>query len=55
MEDMGIQTVRVNQANVEEWRRIIEEQYPEIRRRRDIDVELFDAMLALLDEYRATH
>jgi TRAP-type transport system periplasmic protein len=55
MENMGIQTVRVNQANVDEWRRIIEEQYPEIRRRRDIDVELFDAMLALLDEYRATH
>jgi len=55
MQNMGIQTVPVNRADVESWRRVIEEQYPELRRRRDIDVELFDAMLALLDEYRATH
>ncbi|HUF73477.1 MAG TPA: TRAP transporter substrate-binding protein DctP [Gammaproteobacteria bacterium] len=55
MESMGIETVPVNRADVESWRRIIEEQYPELRRHRDIDVELFDAMLALLDEFRATH
>jgi TRAP-type C4-dicarboxylate transport system substrate-binding protein len=55
MQNMGIRTVPVNRADVESWRRVIEEQYPELRRRRDIDVELFDAMLALLDEYRATH
>lgn len=55
MESMGIETVPVNRADVESWRRIIEEQYPELRRRRDIDVDLFDAMLALLDEFRATH
>jgi TRAP-type C4-dicarboxylate transport system substrate-binding protein len=53
MESMGIETVPVNQADVDDWRRIIEQQYPELRRRRDIDVELFDAMLALLDDYRA--
>jgi TRAP-type C4-dicarboxylate transport system substrate-binding protein len=55
MESMGIETVLVNRADVESWRRIIEEQYPELRRRRDIDVDLFDAMLALLDVFRATH
>jgi Mlc titration factor MtfA (ptsG expression regulator) len=53
MEDMGIETVSVNRADVEAWRDVIEAQYPDIRRRRDIDVELFDEMLALLDEYRA--
>lgn len=55
MASRGIRTVSVNRADVEDWRRLIEAQYPEIRRRRDIDVELFDAMLALLDEYRSTH
>jgi TRAP-type C4-dicarboxylate transport system substrate-binding protein len=55
MEDMGIETVSVNRADVEAWRDVIEAQYPDIRRRRDIDVELFDEMLALLDEYRATN
>ena len=55
MADMGIATVPVNDADVEVWRRIIEEQFPEIRRRRDIDVALFDEMLALLREFRATH
>lgn len=54
MAEMGIATVPVNDADVEVWRRIIEEQYPEIRRRRDIDVALFDDMLALLREFRAT-
>ena len=54
MADMGIETVPVNSADVEVWRQIIEEQLPEIRRRRDIDVALFDEMLALLREYRAS-
>jgi TRAP-type C4-dicarboxylate transport system substrate-binding protein len=54
MADMGIETVPVNDADVEVWRQIIEEQLPDIRRRRDIDVALFDEMLALLREYRAT-
>jgi TRAP-type C4-dicarboxylate transport system substrate-binding protein len=55
MEGMGIQTVSVNRADVESWREVIEAQYPDLRRRRDIDVNLFNEMLALLDEYRATH
>jgi TRAP-type C4-dicarboxylate transport system substrate-binding protein len=54
MEGMGIQTVSVNRSDVESWRKVIEAQYPDLRRRRDIDVDLFDEMLALLDEYRAT-
>jgi TRAP-type C4-dicarboxylate transport system substrate-binding protein len=55
MEGMGIQTVAVNRADVDSWRAVIEAQYPDLRRRRDIDVNLFDQMLALLDEYRATN
>ena len=55
MAGMGIETVPVDDADVVIWRQIIEEQFPEIRRRRDIDVALFDEMLALLQEYRATH
>jgi len=54
MAGMGIETVPVNDADVEIWRQIIEEQFPEIRQRRDIDPALFDEMLALLREYRAT-
>ena len=54
MTDMGIETVPVDSADVEVWRQIIAEQFPEIRGRRDIDVELFDEMLALLQEFRAT-
>lgn len=53
MADMGIETVAVNPSDVAVWRREIEALFPKIRRRRDIDVELFDEMLALLDEYRA--
>lgn len=53
MANMGIETVTVNPADVEGWRRIIEAQYPDIRRRSDIDVELFDEMLALLEEFRS--
>jgi len=53
MSRMGIETVPVNSADVEDWRDVIEAQYPELRRRRDIDVALFDEMLSLLDEYRA--
>jgi TRAP-type C4-dicarboxylate transport system substrate-binding protein len=54
MTRLGIETVPVNGADVETWRDLIAAQYPEIRRRRDIDVELFDEMLALLEEFRAT-
>lgn len=54
MEDMGIETVSVNRADVESWREVIEAQYSELRSRRDVDADLFDEMLALLDEYRST-
>ena len=54
MANMGIATVPVNRADVDTWREIIEAQYPEIRRRRDIDVVLFDEMLSLLSEFRTT-
>lgn len=53
MARMGIETVPVDSADVEVWREVIEAQYPELRRRRDIDVRLFDEMLGLLDEYRS--
>ena len=53
MAEMGIETVAVNRADVEGWRAVIEAQYPDLRKRRDIDVALFDEMLALLDEYRS--
>jgi TRAP-type C4-dicarboxylate transport system substrate-binding protein len=55
MANMGIETVPVNGADVEVWRQIIEEQFPAIRLRRDIDTGLFDEMLALLQDYRSTH
>jgi TRAP-type C4-dicarboxylate transport system substrate-binding protein len=55
MDRMGIETVPVNEADVEVWRDVIAAQYPELRRRRDIDVALFNEMLGLLEEYRSTH
>ena len=55
MDKMGIQSVPVNDADVEVWRQVIVDQFPEIRRRRDIDVELFDEMLKLLEEFRTSH
>lgn len=54
MARMGIEAVPVNAADVSGWRAEIEAQFPAIRRRRDIDVALFDEMLGLLDEFRAT-
>jgi TRAP-type C4-dicarboxylate transport system substrate-binding protein len=54
MSGMGIETVPVNAADVANWRREIQALFPEIRQRRDIDVELFDELIALLEEYRST-
>jgi TRAP-type C4-dicarboxylate transport system substrate-binding protein len=54
MANMGIETVPVASTDVEVWRQVIAEQLPNLRRRRDIDAELFDEMLALLQEFRAT-
>ena len=49
----GLQTVDVNAADVAEWRRTIEGTFAELRRRPDIDAQMFDELLALLAQYRA--
>ena len=51
----GLQTVTVEGADVEGWRRTIESIYPQLRGRPDLDAAMFDRMLAVLAEYRRTH
>ena len=51
----GLQTVAVNDADVEGWRKTIESIHPQLRARPDIDAAMFDRMLAALAEYRRTH
>jgi TRAP-type C4-dicarboxylate transport system substrate-binding protein len=51
----GLQTVTVNDADVEGWRKTIESLHPQLRTRPDIDAAMFDRMLAALAEYRRTH
>jgi TRAP-type transport system periplasmic protein len=51
----GLQTVMVNDADVEGWRKTIESIHPQLRARPDIDAALFDRLLALLAEYRRAH
>lgn len=51
----GLQTVTVNDADVEGWRKTIESIHPQLRARPDIDAAMFDRMLAALAEYRRTH
>jgi TRAP-type C4-dicarboxylate transport system substrate-binding protein len=51
----GLQTVNVNAADVDGWRRTIEALFPKLRERSDIDVAAFDRSLALLADYRRTH
>jgi TRAP-type C4-dicarboxylate transport system substrate-binding protein len=51
----GLQTVTVEGAAVEGWRRTIEGMYPQLRQRPEIDAAMFDRMLAVLAEYRRTH
>lgn len=51
----GLETVSVNDADVEGWRKTIESIHPQLRARPDIDAALFDHMLAALAEYRRTH
>jgi TRAP-type C4-dicarboxylate transport system substrate-binding protein len=50
----GLQTVPVNQADVEGWRRTMESIHPQLRARPDIDAAMFDRLLAALAEYRRT-
>lgn len=49
----GLDSVAVDGAAVEEWRRMIEAVYPELRARPDIDDAMFDELLGVLAEYRA--
>jgi TRAP-type C4-dicarboxylate transport system substrate-binding protein len=51
----GLQTVTVNDADVEGWRKTIESIHPQLRARPDIDAAMFDRMLAALAEHRRTH
>jgi TRAP-type transport system periplasmic protein len=51
----GLQSVSVDAANVDEWRSAIEELFPRLRTRPDIDGPLFDEMLGILAEYRRAH
>ena len=51
----GLQTVTVNAADVEGWRKTIESIHPQLRERPDIDAAMFDRMLGVLTEYRRTH
>jgi hypothetical protein len=50
----GLQTVPVNQADVEGWRRTMDGIHPQLRARPDIDAAMFDRLLAALAEYRRT-
>jgi TRAP-type C4-dicarboxylate transport system substrate-binding protein len=51
----GLQTVSVNDADVEGWRKTIESIHPQLRQRPDIDAAMFDRMLTVLAEYRRTN
>jgi TRAP-type C4-dicarboxylate transport system substrate-binding protein len=51
----GLQTVTVNAADLASWRRTLEGVWPQLRRRPDFDVPMFERLLALLAEYRRTH
>jgi TRAP-type C4-dicarboxylate transport system substrate-binding protein len=51
----GLQNVTVNEADVEGWRRVIDDLHPALRARPDIDDAMFDRLLALLADYRRTH
>ncbi|MGW8369812.1 MAG: TRAP transporter substrate-binding protein [Gammaproteobacteria bacterium] len=49
----GVAPVTVNGADVEGWRDHIQAQLPALRRSGEFDVELFDEMLDLLEEFRS--
>jgi TRAP-type C4-dicarboxylate transport system substrate-binding protein len=55
MTNTGVQPVAVTDTDVEGLRDTIETIYPQLRLRSDVDVEMFDELLALLAEYRAAH
>lgn len=51
----GIETVTVDGADVEGWRRTIETIHPRLRERPDIDVAMLERMLGVLAEFRRAH
>lgn len=53
MLDTGIEEVHVNPANINGWRARIEEIYPQLRQRQDIDAAFMDRLLAELARYRS--
>ena len=53
MEEMGIEFVPVNSADVMDWRTTISGIYPGLRERDEIDGEFFDELLDTLREYRS--
>jgi hypothetical protein len=53
MERYGDAPVAVNGADVQGWRSVIEAELQALRGSGELDVALFDEMLALLREFRA--
>jgi len=51
----GLTTVPVNAADVEGWRRTIENLYPTLRARPDVDTAMFDSLLGVLTDFRRAH
>lgn len=51
----GLETVTVAAADVAGWRSTLEGVWPQLRSRPDIDLAMFERLLALLAEYRRTH
>jgi TRAP-type C4-dicarboxylate transport system substrate-binding protein len=55
MEELGINFVSVNSADVSNWHNTISQTYPLIRSRDEIDEEFFDELLMVLQEYRDSY
>jgi TRAP-type transport system periplasmic protein len=55
LERAGVQSVPVDDANVENLRSTISAIYPQLEARADVDSALMRRLLGLLEEYRASH
>ena len=55
MEELGINFVPINSADVSNWHNTISQTYPLIRSRDEIDEEFFDELLMVLQEYRDSY
>jgi TRAP-type C4-dicarboxylate transport system substrate-binding protein len=51
----GLQSVTVNNSDVEGWRQTVESLFPKLRERTDVDVGLLDQLLMVLADYRREH